>query len=75
VLAGSNLSLHDAIGVMMDQVGIGLTEALLMASHAPALALGLEGQVGRLTVGARADFVQLDHDANLVRVWQRSVQL
>ena len=75
VLAGSNLSLHDAIGVMMVQVGIGLTEALLMASHAPALALGLEGQVGRLAVGARADFVQLDGDANLIHVWQGGVQL
>jgi len=75
VLAGSNLSLHDAIGVMMRQVGIGLAEALLMASHAPARAMGLEGQVGRLAVGARADFVQLDGDANLVRVWQGGVQL
>jgi N-acetylglucosamine-6-phosphate deacetylase len=46
-----------------------------MASHAPALALGLEGQVGRLRMGARADFVQLDGDSNLVRVWQGGVQL
>jgi N-acetylglucosamine-6-phosphate deacetylase len=75
VLAGSNLSLHDAMGVMMRQVGIGLTDALQMASHAPARAIGLEGQVGRLAVGARADFVQLDGDSNLVRVWQRGVQL
>jgi N-acetylglucosamine-6-phosphate deacetylase len=75
VLAGSNLSLHDAIGVMMRQVGIGLTDALQMASNAPALALGLEAQVGRLTVGARADFVQLDGDANLIHVWQGGVQL
>ena len=75
VLAGSNLSLHDAIGVMMRQVGIGLTEALQMASHAPARAMGLEGHVGRLTVGARADFVQLDGDANLIHVWQGGVQL
>jgi N-acetylglucosamine-6-phosphate deacetylase len=75
VLAGSNLSLHDAIGVMMRQVGIGLAEALLMASHTPARAMGLEGQVGRLAVGARADFVQLDGDANLIHVWQGGVQL
>ncbi|OYU76941.1 MAG: N-acetylglucosamine-6-phosphate deacetylase [Alphaproteobacteria bacterium PA3] len=75
VLAGSNLSLHDAIGVMMGQVGIGLAEALQMASHAPARALGLDGQVGRLAVGAKADFVQLDGDANLTHVWQGGVQL
>jgi N-acetylglucosamine-6-phosphate deacetylase len=35
----------------------------------------LEGHVGRLVVGARADFVQLDGDANLVQVWQGGVQL
>ncbi|WP_313588190.1 N-acetylglucosamine-6-phosphate deacetylase [Aquidulcibacter sp.] len=75
VLAGSNLSLHDAIGVMTRQVGIGLTDALQMASHTPARAIGLEGQVGRLAVGARADFVQLDGDANLIHVWQDGVQL
>ncbi len=75
VLAGSNLSLHNAIAVMMRQVGIGLTDALQMASHAPALALGLEGQVGRLRMGARADFVQLDGDSNVVQVWQGGVQL
>ncbi|MEY3233852.1 MAG: N-acetylglucosamine-6-phosphate deacetylase [Pseudomonadota bacterium] len=75
VLAGSNLSLHDAIGVMTRQVGIGLTDALQMASHTSARAIGLEGQVGRLAVGARADFVQLDGDANLIHVWQDGVQL
>ena len=75
VLAGSNLSLHDAIGVMMRQVGVELAEALQMASHTPARAMGLEGHVGRLVVGARADFVQLDGDANLVQVWQGGVQL
>jgi N-acetylglucosamine-6-phosphate deacetylase len=75
VLAGSNLSLHDAIGVMMGQIGIELVDALQMASHAPALAIGLDAQVGHLTVGARADLVQLDGDANLVRVWQGGVQL
>lgn len=75
VLAGSNLSLHDAMGVMLGQVGIGLADALQMASYAPARAMGLEGQVGRLVAGARADFVRLDGDANLVQVWQSGVQL
>lgn len=75
VLAGSNLSMLDAIGVMRRQVGIGLADALQMAGHAPAVAMGLQGQVGRLALGAQADLVQLDADANLVRVWQSGVQL
>jgi N-acetylglucosamine-6-phosphate deacetylase len=74
VLAGSNLSLHDAIGVMMRQTGLALGEVLQMASLAPALAMGLDREVGRLVVGARADFVRLDAKANLVAVWQGGVQ-
>jgi N-acetylglucosamine-6-phosphate deacetylase len=75
VLAGSNLSLYDALGVMMQQAEIQLAEVLQMASLAPALAMGLEIQVGQLVVGAQADFVQLDADANLVKVWQHGRQL
>lgn len=75
VLAGSNLSMHDALGVMMQQAGIQLAEALQMVSHAPALAMGIEVQVGQLVIGAQADFVQLDADANLVKVWQNGRQL
>lgn len=75
VLAGSNLSMHDALGVMMQQTGIQLAEVLQMASHAPALAMGLEVQVGQLAVGAQADFLQLDAQANLLKVWQNGRQL
>ncbi len=75
VLAGSNLSLYDALGVMMQQAEIQLAEVLQMASLAPALAMGLEVQVGQLVVGAQADFVQLNADANLVKVWQHGRQL
>ncbi|MFM1975285.1 MAG: N-acetylglucosamine-6-phosphate deacetylase [Pseudomonadota bacterium] len=75
VLAGSNLSVHDAIGVMMREVGSGLAEVLQMASHAPALAMGLQDRLGRLAVGAQADFVQVDGEAKLVAVWQNGRQL
>lgn len=75
VLAGSNLSVLDAIGVMMREAGSGLAEVLQMASHAPALAIGLQDRLGRLTVGAQADFVQVDGEAKLVAVWQNGRQL
>jgi len=75
VLAGSNLSLLDAIRVMTGQVGVGLADALQMASHAPARALGSDDKVGRLAVGAKADFVRLNGDANLIHVWQSGAQL
>jgi N-acetylglucosamine-6-phosphate deacetylase len=46
-----------------------------MASHAPALAMGLQDRLGRLAVGAQADFVQVDGEAKLVAVWQNGRQL
>ena len=75
VLAGSNLSMLDAVGVMMGSVGVSLADALTMATHAPADAMGLQDLLGHLVVGARADFVRLDAHANLVQVWQNGRQL
>lgn len=75
VLAGSNLSMLDAVGVMMGSVGVSLADALTMATHAPADAMGLQDLLGHLVVGARADFVRLDAQANLVQVWQNGRQL
>lgn len=75
VLAGSNLSMLDAVHVMMQTTSTSLVDALSMASFAPALALGLERQVGCLVQGARADLVRLDADASLRAVWQGGIQL
>lgn len=75
VLAGSNLSMHDAVRVMMGEAGVSFADAVRMATSAPARAMGLEAEVGHLRVGARADFVRLDASVNLVQVWQGGVQV
>lgn len=75
VLAGSNLSMHDAVRVMMGEAGVSFADAVRMATSAPARAMGLEAEVGHLRVGARADFVRLGASVNLVQVWQGGVQV
>ncbi|MDP9727191.1 MULTISPECIES: N-acetylglucosamine-6-phosphate deacetylase [Alicyclobacillus] len=59
-LAGSTLTMDEAIRNMMIQVGVTLFEAIQMASLTPARELGLDHRKGVLAVGHDADFVLLD---------------
>lgn len=65
-LAGSASRMIDLVRVMVNQVGVPLTEAAAMASANPARALGLSAK-GRLRVGADADFVILSRDLEVRR--------
>jgi N-acetylglucosamine-6-phosphate deacetylase len=57
VIAGSRLSLDQALRNLISATGISLAEAVLCATWAPARALGVEDEIGTLAPGARADFV------------------
>ena len=59
-LAGSASSQLDMVRKLVQRGVVGLAEALTMASETPARALGLQAQIGRLAVGARADLVVLE---------------
>lgn len=59
-LAGSATGQLDAIRGLVAAGVLGLADALTMASLAPARALGLESEVGRLAIGARADLLVLE---------------
>ncbi|HLT58976.1 MAG TPA: N-acetylglucosamine-6-phosphate deacetylase [Limnochordales bacterium] len=61
-LAGSVLTMAQAVRVMVRRVGVPLVEAVRMASLTPAEALGLSGRFGRLAPGCAADVVILDND-------------
>ena len=61
-LAGSLLTMDQAVRVMVQQVGVPLAEAVRMASLTPAEALGLAHRLGRLAAGFDADVVVLDPD-------------
>ncbi len=59
-LLGSALGLLDAVRGLHTAGVVSLEEALVMASETPARALGIEGEAGRLSEGARGDLILLD---------------
>lgn len=69
-LAGADLSLPQAIAVMVGEVGIAPARALAMATTTPARVAGAIRRVGRLAPGRRADMVHLGHDWRLTQVWR-----
>ncbi len=64
-LAGSALTLDRALRNAIEFAGLSLEEALPLVTRNPARALGLDGELGSLAVGARADLVLLDLDLTL----------
>jgi N-acetylglucosamine-6-phosphate deacetylase len=60
VLAGAQLDMAQAVRECIRQTGIGVDEALRMASTYPAAAMGLQNEFGCIAPGARADLVWLD---------------
>ncbi len=65
-LAGSSLTMDQAIRNVVDAAGISPTDAVRAASGTPAALLG-DPTRGRIAVGARADLVVLDADDLSVR--------
>jgi len=63
VIAGSSIGLNEAVRNMVERVGVDVTDAVQMASNAPASFLGLNK--GRLEVDYDADFVVLDKEFNV----------
>jgi N-acetylglucosamine-6-phosphate deacetylase len=68
-LAGSDLDMISAVRNAIRFAGLSQSEALRMASSYPAQALGLETQLGAISPGFKASFVELDEDFNLYRTW------
>ena len=66
-LAGSTLTLDRAVRHMVS-LGVGLPDALRMATTNPAGVIGLSGRKGILAPGADADLVLLDAQLHVARV-------
>jgi len=66
-LAGSTLSLDRAVRNMVS-LGVPLPQALAMATVVPAAAVGAR-ELGSLEPGRRADFLVLDRELNIQRVY------
>jgi len=69
VLAGADIDLLQAVRHAMALLGVGLEEALRMASLYPARFLGLDHRLGRLAPGYQADIVLLDSALHPAAVW------
>lgn len=68
-LAGADLTLPQAIRLLVDKVGVSLDRALAMATSVPAAAIRQSASRGYLTPGRRADMVHLADDGSLHAVW------
>lgn len=67
-LAGSANNLFGLFGIALS-FGIPLEAAVRMASYNPACVLGVQGEVGSIQNGLRADFLVLNGDFTLKRVY------
>jgi N-acetylglucosamine-6-phosphate deacetylase len=68
-LAGSLARTIDLVRFMAGTVGVGLVEAVRMASLTPARALVREKLLGSITKAKNADFVLFDDKFNVHGVW------
>ncbi len=68
-LAGSALSMVDALCNAMDMMGCDIVTASRMASGNPAAFLRLADETGAIAPGLRADLVHLDADRRVVATW------
>ncbi len=68
-LAGSGLTMDQALRNAVKWLELGLPETIRLLSANPAAVLGLGGRKGRLAAGYDADFVVMDSDLNILRTW------
>ena len=69
-LAGSATGQLEAVRRLVAAGHVTVEEGLAMATEAPARALGLEGELGALVAGARADFLVIGRESlELSEVW------
>jgi N-acetylglucosamine-6-phosphate deacetylase len=68
-LAGSNLTMDEAVRFCVTTVGLELSDALQMASRTPATFLGRGTKLGRIKPGYLASLVHLSDDLHVLQTW------
>lgn len=68
-LAGAHLTMMQAVQNATTWLGVTLAEALTMASRTPAAFLGLDGELGAIAPGYRADLVAFTSDFQVIGTW------
>ncbi|MEO6200916.1 MAG: N-acetylglucosamine-6-phosphate deacetylase [Cryobacterium sp.] len=74
-IAGSTLTLDDAVRRAVAEVGVSLEDAIDAVTGVPARAIGRGGELGALAPGYAADAVILDDDLAVVAVWAEGAPL
>ena len=74
-LAGSLLTLDQAIRNLIEFTGCTLEAAISTVTHVPARLLQLDSYLGRLIVGAKADLLLLSDDVQVSGVWVSGQQV
>jgi N-acetylglucosamine-6-phosphate deacetylase len=68
-LAGAAITMRDAVDYVVNALKVPLADALTMATLTPARLLRVDGQIGQLKPGHRADLVHLTDDLEVADVW------
>jgi N-acetylglucosamine-6-phosphate deacetylase len=68
-LAGADLRLDMAVEFMIRQARLTPARALAMATSTPAALIGQAGRYGHLLAGRRADFIHIDKNWQLNKIW------
>jgi N-acetylglucosamine-6-phosphate deacetylase len=68
-LAGAAITMRDAIDYLVNGLKVSLVDALMMATLTPARLLRVDGQIGQLKPGHRADLVHLTDELEVAEVW------
>lgn len=74
-IAGSVSTLLDTVRRCVQDVGIPLVDAVRAAGGTPAAVLGLDGELGALRPGLRADVLAVDRGLRPVAVWRAGHRL
>lgn len=67
-LSGSRLTMNKACRNVMKHTGCSIVDAFRMASRNPARVLGMDGDIGTIEVGKKANLVFVDESFNIQRV-------
>jgi N-acetylglucosamine-6-phosphate deacetylase len=68
-LAGAAITMRDAVDYVVNVLKVPLSDALTMATLTPARLLRVDGQIGQLKPGLRADLVHLTDALQVAEVW------
>ncbi|PCE68926.1 N-acetylglucosamine-6-phosphate deacetylase [Salinivibrio sp. YCSC6] len=74
-LAGSTLSLSQAVRTLVNEVGESLENAINMATITPAKLLGVSDRLGSIALGKSASFVSLTESLDVSATWVNGKQV